>query len=65
MGFSIGHLLVLALVVILVFGTKRLRDVGNDLGAAIKSFRGALQEGHEKGVIEAKKEEEPQKQARE
>lgn len=44
MGFSIPHLLVVLVIVILVFGTKRLKNVGGDLGEAIKSFRKAIQE---------------------
>jgi len=38
MGFSIPHLLVLLAIVVLVFGTKRLKNVGADLGDAIKGF---------------------------
>ena len=44
MGFSIPHLLVVLVIVVLVFGTKRLKNVGGDLGEAIKSFRKAVQE---------------------
>jgi sec-independent protein translocase protein TatA len=43
--FSIGHLLVVLLVVILVFGTKKLRNIGSDLGDAIKNFRHSMREG--------------------
>lgn len=46
-AFSFWHLLVVLVVVVLVFGTKRLRNVGEDLGAAIKSFRKGMQEGEE------------------
>jgi sec-independent protein translocase protein TatA len=42
-GLSPAHLLLLLLVVVLIFGTKKLRNVGEDLGAAIKSFRKGLQ----------------------
>ncbi|MCQ8181933.1 twin-arginine translocase TatA/TatE family subunit [Methylomonas sp. SURF-1] len=45
MGFSVPHLLVVLAIVVLVFGTKRLKDVGSDLGDAIKGFRKAVQEG--------------------
>ncbi len=45
MGFSVPHLLVVLAIVVLVFGTKRLKDVGADLGDAIKGFRKAVQEG--------------------
>jgi sec-independent protein translocase protein TatA len=44
MGFSVTHLLVVLGIVIVVFGTKRLRNVGADLGGAIKGFRSAMTE---------------------
>lgn len=49
MGFSIPHLLVVLAIVIVVFGTKRLRNLGSDLGGAIKGFRSALKEGEDDG----------------
>lgn len=47
MGLSIPHLLVVLAIVIVVFGTKRLRNLGSDLGGAIKGFRTAMKEGEE------------------
>lgn len=47
-GISIWQLLILLLVVVLVFGTKRLRTMGSDLGAAVKGFRKGMEE--EKGA---------------
>jgi sec-independent protein translocase protein TatA len=44
MGISISELLVLLLIVVVLFGTKRLRNVGSDLGAAIKGFRNAVKD---------------------
>lgn len=45
-GFLSGwHWLIVLLVVVLVFGTKRVRNIGEDLGAAIKSFRKGMREG--------------------
>ncbi len=44
MGISISELLLLLLIVAVVFGTKRLRTVGSDLGAAIKGFRSAVRD---------------------
>ena len=41
-SFSIWHWLIVLLVVVLLFGTKKLRNVGGDLGSAIKSFRKGL-----------------------
>ncbi|MEQ1529759.1 MAG: Sec-independent protein translocase subunit TatA [Methylococcales bacterium] len=53
MHFSVTQLLVILAIVIVVFGTKRLRNVGADLGGAIKSFRSAMKEG-EDSVAESK-----------
>lgn len=44
MGISLGSLLLILLIVILLFGTKRLRNIGEDLGAAVKSFRKGMQD---------------------
>lgn len=49
MGFSIPHLLVVLAIVIVVFGTKRLRNLGADLGGAIKGFKSAMKEGEADG----------------
>lgn len=46
-GISVGSLLVILLIVLLLFGTKKLRNVGTDLGSAIKGFRGAMKDGEE------------------
>ena len=43
-GISMWQLLILLLIVVLVFGTKRLRNMGGDLGAAIKGFRKGMEE---------------------
>jgi len=48
MGFrNFGSLLIIFLILMMVFGTQRLRDVGNDLAVAIRSFRKGLQEDPE------------------
>ncbi|MDY4281644.1 MAG: twin-arginine translocase TatA/TatE family subunit [[Pasteurella] mairii] len=44
MGFSWQQLLILLLVIIVIFGTKKLRNVGSDLGAAVKGFKKAMSE---------------------
>lgn len=44
-GISIWQLLILLVIVVLVFGTKRLRHLGGDLGSALKDFRGAMKDG--------------------
>jgi sec-independent protein translocase protein TatA len=43
-SFSIWHWLIVLAVIVLVFGTKKLRNVGGDLGSAIKSFRKGMQD---------------------
>ena len=45
MGISIWQLLIVLGIVILLFGTKKLRNLGGDLGTAVKSFKGAMKEG--------------------
>ncbi|TNC99685.1 MAG: sec-independent protein translocase protein TatA [Gallionellaceae bacterium] len=41
-SFSIWHWLIVLLVVVLVFGTKKLRNVGSDLGGAVKGFKDGM-----------------------
>ncbi len=43
-GFRLGSLLVTLLIVLLLFGTKRIRHIGEDLGKAMRSFRKAMHE---------------------
>ncbi|MGQ9424996.1 Sec-independent protein translocase subunit TatA [Gilvimarinus sp. F26214L] len=43
-GISIWQLLIILAIVVLIFGTKRLRNIGGDLGGAIKSFKKGLNE---------------------
>lgn len=45
--FSIWHWLIVLAIVVLIFGTKKLRGAGGDLGAAVKNFKGALKEGED------------------
>lgn len=47
MGISIWQLLILLLIVMLLFGTKRLRNLGNDLGSAVKGFKKGIAETEE------------------
>ncbi len=42
-SFSIWHWLIVLLVVVLVFGTKKLRNIGSDLGGAVKGFKEGMQ----------------------
>lgn len=43
-GISFPQLLILLVIVMLIFGTKRLSDVGSDLGKAVKNFRKAMED---------------------
>ena len=45
--WSIWHWLVVLAIVVVIFGTKKMRTLGSDLGAAIKNFKGALKEGEQ------------------
>lgn len=47
MGIGIWELVLLFLIVLVLFGTKRLRNIGGDLGAAIKSFRSAMSDSED------------------
>ena len=44
-GIGIWQLLIILAIVLLLFGAKRLRNVGSDLGAAVKGFKGAMKDG--------------------
>ena len=52
-GISVTQLVILLVIVMLVFGTKRLRNIGSDLGSAVKGFR--------KGIEEEPEDKEPEK----
>jgi sec-independent protein translocase protein TatA len=44
-SLSIWHWVVVAVIVVAVFGTKKFRNIGNDLGAGIKGFKEGMKEG--------------------
>lgn len=48
-SFSIWHWLIVLLVVILIFGTKKLKNLGSDLGGAVKGFKDGVKGGQEGG----------------
>ncbi len=50
-GVSIWQLLIVLVIIVLLFGTKKLKNLGGDLGESIKGFRGAIQGGEEKDQI--------------
>ena len=47
MGISVTQLLIVLVIVIVLFGTKRLRNIGGDLGGAVRGFRSAMKDGEE------------------
>ncbi|MDT7834571.1 Sec-independent protein translocase subunit TatA [Aquabacterium sp. OR-4] len=44
-SFSIWHWLIVLLVVVLIFGTKKLKNMGSDLGSAVKGFKDGMKDG--------------------
>ncbi|WP_455815580.1 twin-arginine translocase TatA/TatE family subunit [Pseudomonas graminis] len=48
MGITLPHLLIIAVLVILLFGTKKLRSLGSDLGSSIKGFKKAMSDEDDK-----------------
>ncbi len=44
-SFSIWHWLIVLLIVVMVFGTKKLKNIGSDLGGAVKGFKDGMREG--------------------
>ncbi len=63
MRFGITELLIILAIVILLFGTKRLRSLGSDIGGAIKSLRGAMAEGDEQVEAGSSKDNDGEKRA--
>jgi sec-independent protein translocase protein TatA len=59
-SFSIWHWLIVLVIVMLVFGTKKLRNIGSDLGGAVKGFKDGMKEGTAGG--DASKPSEPTQQ---
>jgi len=50
MGISIWQLLIILAIVLLLFGAKRLKNLGPDLGSAIKGFRQSMREGEDEAA---------------
>ncbi|MBU0850912.1 MAG: twin-arginine translocase TatA/TatE family subunit [Gammaproteobacteria bacterium] len=57
MGISIWQLLIVLLIVVMLFGTKRLRGLGSDLGGAISGFRKSMGDGDSAASTETVKHE--------
>lgn len=50
-SFSIWHWLIVLLIVVLVFGTKKLTNIGKDLGGAVKGFKDGMKDGAADPVV--------------
>ena len=46
-GISIWQLLIILVIVVLIFGTKKLKNIGSDLGGAVKGFKDSVKDGEE------------------
>lgn len=60
MGISIWQLLIILAIVLVIFGAKRLKNIGSDLGGAIKGFKKAVSDEDEAKAAAAQKEANPQ-----
>jgi sec-independent protein translocase protein TatA len=50
MGFSTTHLIIFLVIIIVIFGTKKLRNIGSDLGGAVKGFKDGMKDGADKAA---------------
>jgi sec-independent protein translocase protein TatA len=55
--FSPRHLLIVLLIVLLVFGTKKLKTIGSDLGSAVRGFKDSMREGEQEADEHSKSQE--------
>lgn len=52
-SFSIWHWLIVLVIVMMIFGTKKLRNMGSDLGGAVKGFKDGIKEGAQGAASDA------------
>ena len=52
-SFSIWHWVIVLLIVVMVFGTKKLKNIGGDLGGAVKGFKDGMKDGSSPSADEA------------
>ncbi|MGN6527116.1 MAG: Sec-independent protein translocase subunit TatA [Burkholderiaceae bacterium] len=45
MGISTTHLIIFLVIIVLIFGTRKLKNIGTDLGAAVKGFKDGMKDG--------------------
>ncbi len=60
-GISIWQLLIILVIVLVLFGTKRLRNIGSDLGGAVKGFKKAMSDEESKKEVPQKLEQADEK----
>jgi sec-independent protein translocase protein TatA len=60
MGISLPQLLIILLIIIVLFGTKKLRNIGSDLGGAIKNFRNSMRESEKEETLADEQQSPPQ-----
>lgn len=54
MGIGIKELLIILAIALLIFGTKKLKNIGSDLGGAVKGFKNAMKDGEAEGSKQLK-----------
>ena len=50
MGLSTTHLIIFLVIIVLIFGTKKLKNIGSDLGGAVKGFKDGMRDGTADGA---------------
>ena len=50
MGLSTTHLIIFLIIVVLIFGTKKLKNIGSDLGGAVKNFKDGIKSADDKAT---------------
>ncbi len=55
-SFSLWHWLIVLLIIVLVFGTKKLRNIGSDVGGAVNEFKKAMKDGQKADQVDDDKE---------
>ena len=53
MGLSTTHLIIFLVIIVLIFGTKKLKNIGSDLGGAVKGFKDGMKDGEKPAEAEA------------
>jgi sec-independent protein translocase protein TatA len=62
-AMSIWHWLIVLVIIMLIFGTKKLRNIGSDIGGAVKGFKDGMKEGGAQGPTDAQPAAQSQAQA--